>query len=247
MVSLTRHKTRRGKENIYDGFVHWRTKQIQKIRKSKHLRNLWASRHDTKSRTGEKTYLRPMATDAQNQSGWCKNPNIYETCKDLNTSQKNRTVGKKRFTMAMATDAQNKSRSKTQKSKHLRNLFEDQNTTPKNRTGGKKRITIATTNAQNKTRRCRNPNIYTTCQDLNTTQKERQQGKKRPTMAMATDTQNKSRRHTNPNIYAACKHLNMTQKTGPRERTDLRLLWPPPYKTKPEDKDIQTFTTHVST
>ena len=42
-LNTTKTKKNQGKEKIYDGYGHWRTKQIQKAQKSKHLRNLGGS------------------------------------------------------------------------------------------------------------------------------------------------------------------------------------------------------------
>ena len=100
---------------------------------------------------------------------------------------------------------------------------------------------VIATDAQNKSRRSRNPNIYKRNLSAPKHNKNRTEAQKRFTMVIATNAQNKSRRHRNPNIYIRILSAPKHDKTELRKRKNLRWLWPPTHQTNAEDVEVQTF------
>ncbi len=113
--------------------------------------------------------MRALATDAQNKSRRCRNPNIYETCEHLSTTHKNRTGKQRNLRWLWAP---------TRKNTYKPNIYEtceliDTTQKTENKMGKICDGYCMATYAQNKSRRHSNPIIYQTSEHLNATTKNR--------------------------------------------------------------------------
>ena len=196
---------------------------------------LWTRNNDDTFRTGDrKRFTMTMATNPQNKSRRCRNPNIYETYKHPKNDDEFRT-GDRQVLRWLWPHQPTQRIQKIHNSEILINRWTLDNDDAF-RTGDRTKLT----DPQKSTYLW---NLWPFSNDDMSRTRDRQIF----TIAMATDPKNKSRRCRIPNIYEPNQNLKTGTHSEPGARKYLRRLCPPTLKTNPEDAEIQAFMKPVNT